>query len=39
MQSNKCPEWLQGQRYRLLEAIKAQMIDREALPKKALKSP
>ena len=39
MQSNKCPELLQGQLYRPLEATKAQMINREALPKGALKSP
>ena len=39
MQSNKCPERLQGQLYRPLGAIKAQMIDHEALPKEALKSP
>ena len=39
MQSNKCPELLQGQLYRPLEAIKTQTIDREVLPKGALKSP
>ena len=39
MQSNKCLERLQGQLYRFLEAIKAQMIDHEVLPKEALISP
>ena len=39
MQSNKYPEWLQGQQYKPLGAIKAQMIDHEALPKEALKLP
>ena len=39
MQLYKCLEWLQGQLYIPLGAIKTQMIDHEALPKEALKLP
>ena len=39
MQLNECFRRLQGQLYRPLRAIKAQIIDHEALPKEALKPP